>query len=1144
MGTGGESALVCALPQTVHGGARRTDNRRQLDPEMKKQTKKSKAGRTQFRRNSCFPRRHLRNSAYFFAAAAGLWLPKIHAAILVDLDATALPTGPLASWSNTGTLGGAFTSAGSVVPEIVETNGVKGINLNTAGAGANGTHYVGPVAPSQIAAGGSRSVEAWILNPTIGGEETIVAWGRRGGPDGSNASYIHGSNPIFGAVGQWGEGPDVSWNGFYATNRWTYVAYTYDPADNTTRVYKDGVLAQSETHTAGIINTWEFDNTAEGLPLPFRVGRQNNANGTADGAAAPTLFIGRVRVHDTVLDAAAIAARMQAEKAAFWVDSDSDGAPDWFETLHGFSPTDNSDGSQDTDSDGLTNAEESQTSAQFLGGTANGLAYGTNPRVADTDGDGVNDGAEVKRTAGGQPAPTNPLLPDSDRDGLSDKVETGTGTFVDANNTGSNPLSTDSDSDGVSDVQEVAAGTNPNASASVPTGDLPPVVNLISTNLAVGPLNAWTNTGSLGGTFVPPTNGVPNVQSYFGVNAVILDGTNTFFTGPEAPLFLTGGGNRSVEGWILNQNAAGEESVLTWGRRGGPAGSNASFNHGTSAAFGAVGMWGGPDIGWGDAANVKQGPWTHIAYTYDAASMTTRVYVDGVETANETLTAPLITHDVDTQGRPLPFRLGTQNEANGNPSGGALRGSLAVAELRVYDRVLDPAKIQQTFTAGQEIYGFGDTDGDGLPNYYERNYAFLNQQLATDAPLDQDSDGLSNLGEFTARTGPDIADTDGDGVNDGAEVNRTGGATNPLSRDTDGDGLSDKAETGTGTFVNAENTGTNPLATDTDGDLFADGLEVTNGSNPNSATSLPPPKLLINLSNTNLNLGALSVWTNTGSITGNFTPPNAAGAGEVQEIAGIRGVTFDGVNDYYTGPVPNAFVTGNGSRTIEAWIYNPAAADEETIFSWGRRGGPPGSNCSFNHGLNATWGAIGHWDAPDIGWGDPANVIQAAWTYVAYTYEGNSLTTRVYSNGVEVNTEVIAAALNTHTVDTANAQLRFRVATQTDAGGGATPNLRGSMSIARIRVWDQALPAEQIAATYDQEKAAFVASVQLELSTAFNPGTRALNLTWPVIEGQTITVESTQNFSSWTTEAADITTGQFTQTVPATGNKFYRLRVQ
>jgi hypothetical protein len=1081
-------------------------------------------------------------SGYVFAALAGLWLPKPFAAVLVELDATSLPVGPVSSWPNGGTLGEAFTSAGSVVPQVVLTNGVKGIELSSAlGTGTNGTHFLGPIATNSVAVGNSRSVEAWVLNPTIQNEETIVAWGRRGGGEGSNASYIHGSSGIFGAVGQWGEDADVSWNGFYATNRWTYVAYTFDGAENTTRLYKDGVLVQSEIHNIAI-NIWETDN-AEGLPLRFRVGRQNNGNGTADGAANPTLFVGRIRVHDIPLDAATIAARMQSEKTAFWIDSDSDGAPDWYETLHGFLPSDPADGAQDTDNDGLTNAEESQTASKFPAGTADGLTHGTNPRNPDTDGDGVQDGAEVKKMAGGQAAPTNPLLADSDRDGLSDRVETGTGTFVDANDTGSNPLAADSDGDDVKDVQEVGAGSNPNSNGSVPTGSLPALVNLISTNLAAGSLNTWTNLGSLGGHFIPPTNGVPNVQPYYGVNAVILDGTNTFLTGPGTPLFLTGGGSRSVEAWILNPSAGGEETVFAWGRRGAPAGSNVSFNHGLDAGFGAVGHWGGPDIGWGGEANVKRGPWTHIAYTYDAASTTTRVFVDGVEASNEALPGPLITHSVDTLGRPLPFRVGTQNDANGNPSTGALRGSLAIAELRVYDRVLEEARILEAFNSGQAAYGFGDADSDGLPNYFERNFTFLNEQTASDAALDQDSDGLTNLAEFTARTRPDTSDTDGDGINDGPEVNRTGGATNPLSRDTDGDGLSDKAETATGTFVNGDDTGTNPIVVDSDGDLFADGLEVSNGSNPNSSASLPPPKLLVNLSNTNLNVGPLTTWTNTGSISGNFVAP-AGGSGEVQQVAGIRGVTVDGVNDYYTGPAPNSFITGSGSRTIEAWIYNPAAADEETIFAWGRRGGPEGSNVSFNHGLNGTFGAVGHWAAPDIGWGDAANVHQGEWTYVAYTYEGPTMMVRVFSNGVEANSRELTAPLNTHVVDTANRALPFRVASQNDDNGNATGGLRGSMTIARIRVWDQALSPEAIAAKYQAEQGEFVASVALELAATYNSGTRALNLTWPVTQGQTYTVESTANFTSWTSEVTGLTTGQYSVTIPATGTKFFRLRVQ
>lgn len=53
---------------------------------------------------------------------------------------------------------------------------------------------------------------------------------------------------------------------------------------------------------------------------------------------------------------------------------------------------------------------------------------------------------------------------DSDNDGLFDDVETDTGIFVSANDTGSDPADSDSDDDGVDDGAEVLAGTDPNVS--------------------------------------------------------------------------------------------------------------------------------------------------------------------------------------------------------------------------------------------------------------------------------------------------------------------------------------------------------------------------------------------------------------------------------------------------------------------------------------------------------------------------------------------------------------------------------------------------------------------------------------------------------------------------------------------------------
>ncbi len=96
---------------------------------------------------------------------------------------------------------------------------------------------------------------------------------------------------------------------------------------------------------------------------------------------------------------------------------------------------------------------------------------------ADSDADGLSDDAELA-------AGTDPADPDSDGDGLLDGVETGTGIFVDANDTGTDPLVADTDGDGIDDGAEVAAGTDPT---------MPPVVDVPGTT----PLGVVLLVGSL-----------------------------------------------------------------------------------------------------------------------------------------------------------------------------------------------------------------------------------------------------------------------------------------------------------------------------------------------------------------------------------------------------------------------------------------------------------------------------------------------------------------------------------------------------------------------------------------------------------------------------------------------------------------------
>ena len=90
----------------------------------------------------------------------------------------------------------------------------------------------------------------------------------------------------------------------------------------------------------------------------------------------------------------------------------------------------------------------------------------------------------------------------------------------------------------------------------------------------------------------------------------------------------------------------------------------------------------------------------------------------------------------------------------------------------------------------------GDSDNDGLPDDYEELHG-LNPNDPIDAHEDQDDDGLTALEEFRDwGTDPTNADSDGDGIEDGEEVEAgdDGFMTDPLNTDTDGDGLWDALE--------------------------------------------------------------------------------------------------------------------------------------------------------------------------------------------------------------------------------------------------------------------------------------------------------------------------------------------------------------
>ena len=499
------------------------------------------------------------------------------------------------------------------------------------------------------------------------------------------------------------------------------------------------------------------------------------------------------------------------------------------------------------------------------------------------------------------------------------------------------------------------------------------LVNVDATTLADGtPVQTIANTGTLGGVFeakggegTVPVIDQPVPSANGGTVGIRFDG-NDFLQHVvaaagalvPAPAGITGNGTRSVEAWAWNPSIAGEETLLSWGKRGGPDGTNMSFNYGNHNAWGALGQWGaGPDMGWGPTVPAA-GQWHHLAYTFDGT--TGRVYVDGVLVNSEDFTVN--THSSPTppvEGTPtLPIQLGAQMQANGTTVEPGLRASLTLARARVHDGVLTPEQI--------------------LANYNEEKPQFV------------------------------------------------------------------------------------------------------------EPTYPPPPTTvvkLVDLDATNLPTGTLEqAIPNTGTLGGVFESTGVLGTEPTVgqplpgSTTGTRGLRLDG-RDFLqlvsapgsTTPVAApASITGyDPFTTIEAWVWNPSLAAEETILSWGKRGGPEGSNMSFNYGHHNDWGAMGHWGPTDMGWGetDPA---AGQWHHLAYTYDGTAQ--RVFVDGVQTAIEPISrGSLNIH------AGTPINIGTQiNDDGSTPTEDLRGTLTIAKARIYSGALTPEQIAANFAAEKAGFV----------------------------------------------------------------------
>lgn len=166
------------------------------------------------------------------------------------------------------------------------------------------------------------------------------------------------------------------------------------------------------------------------------------------------------------------------------------------------------DSSLDSDADGLSDSWEI---ANQLDPGDNGSQNPLNGPLGDPDSDGSNNLQEFQRD-------TNPRLSDTDQDGLADGAETNTGVFVSNSSTGSNPLSNDTDQDGYNDGAEIVQKSNPNDPndpGTDPDLDQDGLPNTWETAYRLSPSDSGKISVIIGPDGDPDSDGLTNAEEYF-----------------------------------------------------------------------------------------------------------------------------------------------------------------------------------------------------------------------------------------------------------------------------------------------------------------------------------------------------------------------------------------------------------------------------------------------------------------------------------------------------------------------------------------------------------------------------------------------------------------------------------------------------
>jgi hypothetical protein len=475
-------------------------------------------------------------------------------------------------------------------------------------------------------------------------------------------------------------------------------------------------------------------------------------------------------------------------------DTDGDGLPDKWEVDNGLDPV-SDDSHSDADGDGLTNLEE--------------FNLQTNPREADTDGDGLTDHEEVNQYQ------TNPSLPDTDFDQVSDGDEVNVfGTdplsyadidfdgmsddweFAYGTDSALNDARVDSDGDGVDNVVEYLRGTLPLNAASVPETRIWYVDQANDSGVEYGSPKAPFSTVQAALTASNAGDTISLASGTYELDFFIVS-QSVNFVGPAdqsavlVPTYFYAYG--PVWGGVENITLQTAYANYAWDVR------NYRYRNSRIQAVQGSQLGGGARVTFENCVISGAG---QTAITVNGASAVSVINSTiagnptGISLASAngglTLRNSILANTVDlvgvTDGGGISYSLIGDGQFVG------VNGNISADPL-----FMDAANGDYHLQAGSPGIDAGDP-ADAYANEPEPNGcrvnlgAFGNTTQAAVSSDDPDGDGLYGYCETRAGTDPNHADSDHDGVPDGAEVNAGSSPVNLF--DPAGEGMNLAADAG------------------------------------------------------------------------------------------------------------------------------------------------------------------------------------------------------------------------------------------------------------------------------------------------------------------------------------------------------------